>query len=95
MTSSSRCTPLKNALPHAMPSAVKADGFVGAPGAMIVREKTNAEPVGVGLDEKPIDSRRQQHSAVALSWCRDGDALDQRHAFGGGPLAKDDEADRH
>jgi hypothetical protein len=61
---------------------------------MIVREKANAEPIGVGLDENPINRRRQQHSAVALSWCTDGDALDQRHALGRGPLAKDDEADR-
>lgn len=47
------------------------------------------------IDENPIDRRRQQHSAVALPWCDDGDALDQRHALGRGPLAEDHEADRH
>lgn len=72
----------------------EADCLIGAPRAMIVREKADPEPVGVGLDENPIDYGGEEQPAMALSGRDDCDALDQRHALNRSPLAKDRKADR-
>jgi hypothetical protein len=73
----------------------EADSLVGAPGATVVGEQADAKSMGIGLDENPVDHGGQQHPAMALSRRDDSDALDQCHALGRSPLAKDGKAYPH
>ncbi|MDU0341497.1 hypothetical protein [Bosea rubneri] len=67
---------------------------VGAPGTQVLRKEAELETVRLRIPEDLFDDGSQQCSADTAAGRRDGNTLQQRDAFGRGPIPQNGEAGR-